>query len=196
MRILRTLAAVGAAVLMAGTAHAADMPDSGFYVHGSLGAVQPNNATAKYSSYNPSLGYATTNNSTIGYQVGIGGTAGIGYRVNRILRLEAELDYGNSRVNGGGSVDLFAGYVAAYADIPMGGQVTPYVGGGLGFGQTRMAGTTTSGVSAFGEVGIGIAVTDRLTISPAARFLWLNNGSATVADSTAWMGRLGVRWSF
>ena len=196
MRTIKSLAVIGATLALAGVAHAAEKQDSGFYVHGSLGVIQPNASTANYSAFNPALGYSVTGSTSIGYQVGMAGTAGLGYRVNRVLRLETEFDYGSSKVTSGGSATMVAGYVAAYADIPVGVSVLPYVGAGIGFGQTRMTGITTSGLSAFAEVGLGIPVTDSVTISPAARFLWLNNGNAYVADSTAWMGRLAVRWSF
>jgi len=196
MRLVRLVTALSGALLASTAAYAADKQQSGFYVHGSLGVIQPNSSTVSYYGYNPVLGTGVSGSTTISYQAGFAGTVGMGYRVNDVLRLETELDYGNSRVSGGSSVDMFAGYLAAYADMPAGDGIAPYIGAGVGFGQTRIAGTSTSGFSAFGELGLGITVSDTVTIAPAVRFLWLDNGNAYVPDSTAWLGRLSVRLAF
>jgi outer membrane autotransporter protein len=188
---------------------AAQPSQAQFYVSGSAGYLQfrdndasvpPGTVTGEYNS---------------GFM--INGAAG--YKFNFGLRLEGEAGYGRTSVdkfklNGatiatvsGGDIDIFTGTANAFYDIKTGTSFTPYLGGGIGFAYSDASDATVSGVRVTGgsstdflwlvEAGVSIAVTDRLSVVPAYRYLQIANGqSGGFGDDIAHLFKIGLRYSF
>jgi outer membrane autotransporter protein len=187
---------------------AAQPSQAQFYVSGSAGYLQfrDNSASTPIGTvtgeYNP--GFAI--NGAAGYKFGFG------------LRLEGELGYARTspdkiKVNGqtvatvgGGDTNLLTGTANAFYDIKTGTSLTPYLGGGIGFVHGDSSDATVAGVRVNGgsgtdflwlvEAGVSIAVTDRLSVVPAYRYMQISNSQNGFDDDSAHLFKIGLRYSF
>lgn len=205
MNINRGLIAIavltGITVIPANCLASPDRP--GGYMSVFLGASAPLDSAATISEFNP----VTTKNVQVQFDPGIniGGTAGYDFG---FLRLEGELTYkrgeitgvteqayGTRYVNVDGHTGIFAlmmnGFFELHNDTP----VTPYLGGGMGFGSLNMS--STRGVDANtgalnnhifrsdydivlayqGGAGIDIALNQRLSLDLGYRYFGTSRGS-------------------
>lgn len=139
----------------------------------------------------------------------------LGYRFS-LFRVELEAEYGEAPVDrarvGAVSVDpdvdlAFArGTLGAYVDLTIVPLVTPYAGGGAGVAYVHGDSTVIDGVTleiesdthltAHGEVGVALDFIPFITIAPAYRFIWIDNGDDTIEDTTAHVVKLGARLEF
>ena len=102
----------------------------------------------------------------------------------------------------GGDYDQLTLHLAGYYDFNAGG-LSPYLGGGIGLtradldsyfvGAASAVGDRSTDFSAFGEAGVSIPITDRLSISPGVRYSWVGNNGG---DFTAWTFRTALRFAF
>lgn len=212
MNIARQLSmpiAAGAAVVLLSSAALAqpgsDAPKDGFYAMPSFGLLVPRGQDMKESGLSASLDYDT------GWTAGIAG----GYRFGQV-RVEGELSYGrvsgaDLTINGqdfdvGADLSLFTGTLAGYYDF-IHGPVTPYVGAGIGVAVADLddfsingigidGGGSSTDLMLFGEAGLSWALTDQLSVVPAYRYVWVNDGGDGVDDSTAHVVRVGLRYQF
>jgi opacity protein-like surface antigen len=155
------------------------------------------------------------------YDDGYALTLAGGYKFGNGFRAELEGGYGHSSFDsatiGGthvglnGDINLWSVYGAGYYDFALNGSsVKPYIGGGLGFVHsdvdqvTATSGGTTftanggddDNFSAFGEVGLSFPIADRLELVPGVRYSWIDDGSSGIDDDTAWLVKVGLRYSF
>jgi len=160
------------------------------------------------------------------YDAGWSLSGAVGFAFGNGLRSEFELGYGRSSYNsvsiGGtkvglsGDIDMWSAYEAVYYDFDLGsaasylGGVKPYLGGGFGFVHwdagnvsATVSGTTFTGsggngtdFSAFGEAGLSLALSDRIDLVPAVRYIWVNDGESGLDDDTAWLFKVGMRYRF
>lgn len=164
-------------------------------------------------------GNVSNTNVTLQTENGYSVLAALGYDTGTGLRIEIEGGYSKTeldRVNIGGTiitlngdVDIWSVFGAAYYDFNL-GAFKPYVGAGVGMVHQDISnlsatarGITVNGsnvndtsLSAFGEVGVGFALNERLTLAPGVRYLWIDDGSGGVDDTTAFLFRLGLRYNF
>lgn len=147
------------------------------------------------------------------FDTGYALTTAFGYDFGNGLRTELELGLNDTGFKSaragatnfaitGGDVDQLTLHAAGYYDFNM-GAVSPYIGGGVGLTRTDIdaftVGTTTApgdratDLSLFGEAGVSIPVTDRLSIAPGVRYSWVDtNGS----NLTAWTFKTALRIAF
>lgn len=97
-----------------------------------------------------------------------------------------------------------------FYDINTGTFATPYIGGGIGLlhsseddGTATVGGVTvavegdsSTDLTAFGEVGVGLRVANGVEIVPAYRYQWLDSGSDEFDDDFAHIARVGIRFDF
>ena len=163
---------------------------------------------------------------TGGYEDGYSllGAFGCSPAGNDNVRLELELGYtstGYDFISGlgvtadvSGDIDILSGSVGGYFDLPVSETLKPYLGGGIGvigydiasttvtLGSTQVttAGESDSALSMFAEMGVGVAVTDTITVAPNIRYSWFDTGECgdgcTIDNDTAWMYKLTARFSF
>lgn len=139
----------------------------------------------------------------------------LGYRFS-LFRAELELEYGEAAVDrvraGAVSVDpdidlsYVRGTVGAYADFTLLPLLTPYAGGGIGLAYVDSDAAAVNGVTIeidgdahltlHGEVGLAIGVLPLISIVPAYRFIWIDNGDGAIDDVTAHLIKLGARIEF
>ncbi|MCA0201008.1 MAG: porin family protein [Proteobacteria bacterium] len=147
------------------------------------------------------------------FDTGYALTTALGYDFGNGLRTELELGLNDTGFKSaragatsfaitGGDVDQLTLHAAGYYDFNM-GTVSPYIGAGVGLTRTDIdaftVGTVTTGgdratdFSMFGEAGVSIPVTDRLSIAPGVRYSWVDtNGS----NLTAWTFKTALRIAF
>ncbi|MCC6914441.1 MAG: porin family protein [Rhodospirillaceae bacterium] len=147
------------------------------------------------------------------FDTGYALTTALGYDFGNGLRTELELGLNDTGFKSaragaanfaitGGDVDQLTLHAAGYYDFNM-GAVNPYIGGGVGLTRTDVDTYTLAAVvspgnratdfSMFGEAGVSIPVTDRLSIAPGVRYSWVDtNGS----NLTAWTFRTALRFAF
>ncbi|MGE3475289.1 MAG: outer membrane protein [Rhodospirillaceae bacterium] len=147
------------------------------------------------------------------FDTGYALTTALGYDFGNGLRTELELGLNDTGFKSaragaanfaitGGDVDQLSLHAAGYYDFDM-GAVNPYIGGGAGLTRTdvdtyTLAAVTSPGnratdFSMFGEAGVSIPVTDRLSIAPGVRYSWVDtNGS----NLTAWTFKTALRFAF
>lgn len=202
-------AALVAALFAAGAAHAQQTSYMGWYGTVSAGYLQLEDVSGNVGSTGVKASYdpGWSLNGAIGWSFGTG------------LRTEVEVGYGRSsydsatiggtKVDLSGDIALWSGYLAAYYDFNLAG-VRPYFGAGAGvvhFDVDNISatanGTTFTGsggngtnFSAFGEAGLSFALTDRLDIVPAVRYVWIDDGGSGFDDDTAWVFKAGLRYRF
>lgn len=198
------------AAMSAAPAQAQDASDAGFYLGltGSGIFFEDNDATI--SGVGISVDYDTT--------FGIAGQAG--YRFGNGFRVEGEVGYTN--IDGGDlealgftvnldtDIDIWQFTANAFYDFQVSDWVWPYVGGGIGvarqdvgsvtatFGSTSVTATgdSSTDLTAFGEIGLNLHVTDSLDIVPAYRYWWIDNGCCGFDDTTAHVVEIGLRYHF
>lgn len=139
----------------------------------------------------------------------------LGYRFSA-LRGELEIEYGEVGIDnvqvGGVSVDtdgdlsVVRGTAGLYFDITLLPLLTPYAGGGIGAAHIEGEATAVEGVrvefeddthlTAHGEVGLAFDLLPLVSIVPAYRFIWINNGEGEVEDTTGHVLKLGARLEF
>lgn len=119
-------------------------------------------------------------NVVIDYNTGFAIGGQVGYQF-RGFRLEGEFAYQNtegvSGNNVNSNVDIGRFTLGAYADLPIGSHVAPYVGGGFGAASLNANGDfedQDSGFTWHGEAGVGLSVNDRFVISPFYRYQWID----------------------
>lgn len=200
--------AVTAAAAWVGPAAAAE-PKPGFYVGMSAGANIPADTEGTVTGTKVTLEYDP------GYTLGLAA----GYRFGRNWRAEADFSYARhnpasfrfpgatARINA--DVDVYSATVGLYYDLRL-GEFAPYIGGGGGVAH-QSSGTITATVAgvtatapgadstdptAFGEVGIGWALSDRFELVPSYRFQWIGDGGSGIDDTMVHLLRLGFRLGF
>lgn len=143
----------------------------------------------------------------------------LGYRWSESWRAEAEIGYGtveNDRISVGqasskvgGDVDYYSATAALYHDFsPLYG-ATPYLGGGAGLvhqentrpaatvgGRSFPAGSDSTDLTAFGEIGFSLPVSAHAEIVPAYRYQWIDDGRDGFDDSGIHVARIGLRYWF
>lgn len=144
-------------LIFAGLSFKADAAEQGLYVQGSLYGndltdteVRSGGVTADYDS-----------------DIGIGTSAELGYKFNDHLRASAELAYRHNDVSAGTLKGEFESYAAMgnlYIDIPTGGKLTPYIGGGAGYAYVTDTDVDDSVFAYQGMAGLNYAATDKLDI--------------------------------
>jgi opacity protein-like surface antigen len=114
-----------------------------------------------------------------------------------------------ARPSSGADFNSYAATVNAFYDLPLAGRFVPYVGGGLGFQHTdesdgtgTVAGPLQSVPTHFqggssndgiwlAEAGLSIAVTDRISIVPAYRYVQTFDG-----ELSTHILKVGLRYAF
>jgi opacity protein-like surface antigen len=204
--------AVAAAALTAawvGTAAAAE-PKRGFYLGLSAGAAIPTDTDFSTGGVNFTL------ESNPSFAVG----AAAGYRFTPNLRAELEFQYSRAEPDRitfpGGSVgvsadvDIYTFTVGGYYDFRLGGGFAPYVGAGAGVahqsvgtitftgpgGVATASGGDSTDFTAFGEIGLSWALSDRFELVPSYRFQWINDGGSGADDTMQHIIKLGFRMTF
>ena len=139
----------------------------------------------------------------------------LGYKYN-VFRVALEFEYGHSGFDSlhamgmnfdlGGDFDIFRGTASVYYDFDNASRFTPYFGGGLGAAYIDVDDVTVAGMSAdgssdtyfsaHGELGLAIGATDQVTIVPAYRFIWVDDGEGGFDDDTAHLFKMGLRFRF
>lgn len=151
--------------------------------------------------------------SVMKFDNGLALQGAVGYDFGNGLRTELELglnDTGFKSVRsgatttnvGGGDVDQLTLHAAGYYDFAMGG-FAPYVGAGVGLTRTDVdvatigaatnPGDRFTDFSMFGEAGLSIPVTDRLSIAPGVRYSWVDTDGSNL---TSWTFKTALRFSF
>lgn len=197
-----------ATVAWVGTAAAAE-PKPGFYVGMSAGANIPADTEGTVTGTKVTLEYDP------GYTVGVAA----GYRFARNWRAELDFNYARhnptsfrfptatARINA--DVDVYSATAGLYYDFRL-GSVSPYigVGGGVAHQSSGTITATVAGVTAtaagvdstdptaFGEIGIGWALSDRFELVPSYRFQWIGDGGSGVDDTMVHILKLGFRMTF
>ncbi|MGI9436650.1 MAG: outer membrane protein [Geminicoccaceae bacterium] len=159
----------------------------------------------------PSFGAAQTSSSGTGLIVGIVGSSQffdggenvfdydtgygiggqLGYRLGQ-WRAMAEIGYNGSDFRDAGNdvfdVEIIRGDVSLFYDFGTAaalGNVTPYLGGGVGAANITVKGTGNSsfeddetGITLHGEIGFSVGVTESFAIVPQYRLEWFDTGVA------------------
>lgn len=195
---------IGAVATLALAATAASQAQAqDFYASAAAGILKPQHSDVTVGTANGSAKYDTGSSfqAALGYDLGTG------------LRTELELGINDSGFKNvrtatgttgvaGGDVDQLTLHAAAYYDFNAGG-LSPYVGGGLGLTRTDVdAGTVgvaaftgdrNTDFSAFGEAGLSVPITDRLSIAPGVRYSWVDTSGDNFG---AWTFRTALRFAF
>jgi outer membrane protein W len=154
-----------------------------------------------------------TASGRVKYDTGYSIQTALGYDFHTGLRTELELGLADTGFKNfrtgttttdlvGGDVDQLSLHAAAYYDFSAGG-FSPYVGGGLGLTRTdvdafTLTATTVPGdratdFSAFGEAGVSIPLTDRVSIAPGVRYSWVDTNGE---NFTGWTFKTALRYAF
>jgi OOP family OmpA-OmpF porin len=204
------LAAFALAGSMAFTAaHAQDVSPRGFYGQVSAGYLQLEDVSGNING----------TSAKSAYDAGWSLSGAVGFAFGTGLRTEFELGYGRSsydsvniggtKVGLSGDIDMWSAYEGVYYDFNVVG-VKPYVGGGFGLvhwdagnvSATANGATFTgsggngTNFSLFGEAGVAVALTDRIDLVPAVRYIWIDDSSNGIDDDTAWLFKVGLRYRF
>jgi opacity protein-like surface antigen len=193
------IAAVAAFTMVA----ASQAQAQNFYGSVGAGAFLPGKSDIAIGAASGSVKFDT------GYSV----QTALGYDFGTGLRTELELGladtgFKNFRTGtttsalGGGDVDQLSLHAAGYYDFAVGG-FSPYVGAGLGltrtdvdaftYATTTVPGDRATDFSAFGEAGVSIPLTDRLSIAPGVRYSWVDTSGE---NFTAWTFKTALRIAF
>ncbi|MFM7237498.1 MAG: outer membrane protein [Cyanobium sp.] len=198
-------------LLLSAQARAEDLGNSkGFYGTLGLGASWLSDQTTDF--FSPASGHYE-------YNGGFAGDVGLGYDFGA---LRAEITYAYNRFtadslsssvgtfdNDGGIGNLNSGYASLYWDLPVGGRLVPYLGGGIGytnygFGSGSQGGESYRGsnVGTFayqGKVGVSYTVSHQADVFLEGVYQGGSSfsiGSESYGPLNSWGGRLGVRWRF
>ncbi len=120
---------------------------------------------------------------------------GFGYRYNENVRADVRVDYaGDYEIGGGAELGFGTALVNGYFDIPIGGQMTPYLGAGIGYGWTvRSPGPDGDGFAYALMAGVGFDMTQQITLDLGYRFRHALISGPNVTDHSV---LAGVRFSF
>lgn len=202
-KVVLSMAPVATALSLAiPPASAQEPPRLGPYFHASLGAQQPRDISG--SAY----GYHVTGE----FESGVALAAGIGYRFSPNFRGEIELGYGHTQLKSlsvaGRSfsasslgaderIDAYSGFVSGYLDIPVNPTFTPYLGLGVGAIRLESGGEGDSAFAMFGELGLGVTVSETVSIVPSLRYTWTDYAIASGFDKVQfWTAKIGLRIAF
>lgn len=140
----------------------------------------------------------------------------LGYRFSA-LRAELELEYSDididnievagASVDADGGLEILRGTAGLYFDFTLLPLFTPYAGGGIGAAHVDGESVVVDGVTvefddgthltAHGEAGLALDFPlIPISIVPAYRFVWIDNGEDAVDDTTAHVLKLGARIQF
>jgi hypothetical protein len=103
-------------------------------------------------------------------------------------------------LSGNSSSDRFgvvAGFAAGYFDLPVSSMVVPYIGLGLGivgFPARDLGGST--GLAAFGEIGVSIPLSAGFDLVPGLRYAWLDAGGDYANADAGWLPKIALRFAF
>jgi len=99
---------------------------------------------------------------TLNFGTGLAATASLGHHFGTYFRAEGELSFRTNSLNGvtvqgegsqpfnSGSVSAFGVMANGWFDIPLGGMVTPYLGGGIGTAMVNLKAVTISAAPCVG----------------------------------------------
>jgi opacity protein-like surface antigen len=201
----------GLTLLPSAPARANDLGDGkGFYGTLGLGASWLSDQTTDF--LDPASGHYN-------YNGGFSGDVGVGYDFGA---LRAEITYSYNRFstdsletsvgtfdNDDGSGNLNSGYASLYWDLPVGGRLVPYLGGGIGytnysFGSGSLDGVSYGGtnVGTFayqGKVGVSYAMSHQADLFLEGVYQGGSSfsiGNESYGPLNSWGGRLGLRWRF
>lgn len=201
----------GLALLTSAPAHAEDLGDGkGFYATLGLGASWLSDQSTDFldpASADYNYGGGFTGDVGIGYDFGAL-RAEITYAYNRYSTDSLDSSVGTFD-NSGGNVNLNSGYASLYWDLPVGGRLVPYLGGGIGytnysFGSGSLDGESYRGsnVGTFGYQGkVGVAYTVSHQADVFLEGVYQGGSSFSIGSESygalnSWGGRLGLRWRF
>lgn len=140
----------------------------------------------------------------------------LGYRFSA-LRTELELEYADididdlevagTSVDADGGLEILRGTAGLYFDFTLLPLFTPYAGGGIGAahidGETSVVDGVTfeiddgTHLTAHGEAGLALDFPlIPVSLVPAYRFIWIDNGEGPIDDTTAHVLKLGARLQF
>lgn len=173
MKLAKMLLAGVVLVGFHGVSHAEDESGvSGVYIRGDLGW-----------SY---MDWGDNDNAFVG-----GG--GVGYQFNDWFRSDVTATYGGSYNIGwwyGGNVSTVTGLANVYLDIPTGGALTPYVGGGAGMTWVKK---DDSGFAFDLTGGLAIDLTDSFKLDFGYRYVNTNAEGSNIGQHE---GLAGIRYGF
>lgn len=209
--ILGATSLAGMSVLSGGPARAEEPGNGkGFYGTLGLGASWLNDQSTDFLS--PASGDYTYGGGFAG-EVGVGYDFGalrteITYGYNHFTNTGLDSSLGNFE-NEGGAVNLNSGYASLYWDLPVGGRLVPYIGGGIGytnysFGSGSLDGVAYRGtnVGTFGyqgKVGVSYAMSHQADLFLEGVYQGGSSfsiNSESYGSLNSWGGRLGMRWRF
>jgi len=93
-------------------------------------------------------------------------------------------------------VDSYGVLANVYVDFPLNMPVTPYIGGGIGWGEVSGNGVTDDGVSFAGMAGFSFAVSSNLDLDIGYKLRYTDLNEAGVDYWIDHMIRAGLRFSF
>ena len=124
--------------------------------------------------------------------------AGIGYRFSELFRADVTFD-GAFDYDFGSGVDAYGVLGNVYLDIPLDWVVTPYIGGGIGWGEANGNGFKDDGVSFAAMAGISFDFSSNMAIDVGYKYRYIDltssktGGVSYLADHLI---RAGLRYSF
>jgi opacity protein-like surface antigen len=98
---------------------------------------------------------------------------GVGYQFNDYLRSDLRLDWaGDYSIGGGDDMSVTTVLGNLYFDLPTGTMITPYVGGGIGYGWTSVDGAADDGDGLAWSLSAGASVdlSEAMSIDIGYRF--------------------------
>jgi opacity protein-like surface antigen len=154
---------------------------------------------------------------TFKFEDGWAANAAVGYKFLNQFRVEAEGGYSQNDLKSlsllgttvglSGNVDAYTFSVNGFYDISTGTFATPYLGGGLGFANSRINNLTALGIN-FGsssretdllwllEAGVSLKLMDHLSIVPAYRYQQISSDQVINGNTGTHIFKLGLRYSF
>lgn len=202
-----------------------------FYVEGSLGVAMPTDSSWN-TSFNNHAGMTTLGRDRVSYDLGPQMTLALGYHLAGGLRVAGEFGWGYfststlrpqtssataQTLNGtavstlaGGDNTLYTMTLNAYYDLPIGGSVRPYIGGGAGWYHLDTGNiyfSDSTGANLFNqpggssdngmvqaELGLTVHVDPRWSVVPSYRYEHLFASSGPAIDIHVF--RVGARYGF
>jgi opacity protein-like surface antigen len=214
-----------------GAAHTA-AAQSPWYITGSAGAVLRFDAS-RSTTFSNHFGTTAPGTNTATYNAGPVVNLGVGYQLPLGFRIEGELGYehyttgsvspavtngalpllNGSRLTlqSGGGHNTYTGTINGFYDLPIPGQIVPYVGAGFGVEHTNqqtgyfagaygvprftMGSSNTTNAVLLGEVGVTFKFNANWSVSPSYRFEHIFT-TDNAFPNNANIFKLGVRYTF
>jgi len=120
---------------------------------------------------------------------------GIGYRFSEMFRADVTFD-GAFDYGFGNGVDSYGVLANVYIDFPLNLPVTPYIGGGVGWGEVDGNGFKDDGVSFAGMAGFSFGLSSNLDIDLGYKLRYTDLNAGGVDYWIDHMVRAGLRFSF